>query len=366
MSKKLRNILFKLELEGNGIVNFDGAGQKTLWNKHADKFGLEKATHNNTKFAKHNWHENKMEVIISSDCLRHHLFTDEVRVHSPETVIENRILIPMIASPALIIRGYLALISEGTKTSLKRSSALCITEAKQTNDAISYLETHSRSGRKTQDDVKSDNTFFKEESVGDITYSAVGDINLKSLQFISCDEVFDRLALNPDYFEQYSELLKLKMPCFSSDMRYYQETQSVINIPEYGILLSPESIQFLVKDVLTRLINLKIRRAGAYAETSKLKLKFVYDIFDDKLNNTEGWVDATQENINNLVFDPEIFVTEYDKTESIKLRKDLQRQLDEQKENNKKKKDKADAERKEKKNKQEASVNLEGAENIKE
>lgn len=337
MSKKVKNILFKLDIKGNGVVNFDSGDQKYLWNKNAEKAGLEFISHNNVSFAKKNWYKNEdsieKKLIISSNCLRHNIFIDELEVYSPETAIDDHLLMSMIASPALISRGYMSL-TKG-ETSVKRSSALCITDAEQTNGAISSIQTFARSGAKTQDEAKSDNTFFKKETVGYVTYSAKGNIDLMKLQFISCDEVFDRLAFDPDFFEEYSQILRGYMPDFTSDIRYYQSNSSVINIPEYGVLLSPKNIQFLVKDLLKRMLRLSIRKTSAYAETDKLKFKLVYDVIEDKISNDEGWIELTEDIINNLEFEPEIFYTEMDGTESLLLRKSLTDKVNARKQKNK-------------------------------
>lgn len=329
MTKKVKNILFKLDIQGNGVVNYDSNDQKYLWNKNTEKAGVEFVKYDNVSFAKKRWYKNgdavEKKIIISSNCLRHYIFKNELEVYSPETAIDDHLLISMIASPALISRGYMSL-TKG-ETSVKRSTSLNITDAEQTNGAISTLDTFSRSGAKTQDESKSDNTFFKKETVGNIEYTTKGNIDLMNLQFISCDEVFDRMAFDPDFFEEYSQILRGYLPDFSSSLKYYKSNTSVIDIPEYGILLSPQNIQFLVKDLLKRMLRFSIRKASAYAETTSLKIKLVYDVVEDKINNNEGWTEVTEDVINNLEFDPEIFYTERDENESLLLRKSLSEKL---------------------------------------
>ena len=85
----------------------------------------------------------------------------------------------------------------------KKKSALTLTSAVQTNNALSSIEVGTTSGVKNTDENKSDNTLHYHETIGDITYLATGVIDLMQLQFVSMDEIFDRLALNSDYFNVY-------------------------------------------------------------------------------------------------------------------------------------------------------------------
>ena len=69
MTKKVKNILFKLDIQGNGVVNYDSNDQKYLWNKNAEKAGVEFVKYDNVSFAKKRWYKNgdaiEKKIIIS-------------------------------------------------------------------------------------------------------------------------------------------------------------------------------------------------------------------------------------------------------------------------------------------------------------
>jgi hypothetical protein len=337
--KKTKNILFRMELKGKGVVNFDSNDQKYLWNENTKNSGQERVSHNNVSFAKKRWYKNEdgsfdHKLIISSNCLRHYIFSDDTLYQSPNIINNANLLNSMIASPGLILRGYMFAEKDPAK-SIKRSSVLSITDAEQTNNSISSIETFARSGEKIVDENKSDTSFFKKETVGEITYEAIGAIDLMQMQFISCDQIFDRLALNPDTFEDYSNFLSTKLPNFNSKLSYYQIKGSAIELPEYGFILSKDNIVFLTKELLRRMINLKIRKSAAYAETINIQYKLVSDPFQDKLNNDDGWNTLTQESIDTLDFEPEDFYFEYDFAKAKELRLELEAKAKARKEANK-------------------------------
>lgn len=322
-----KNILIKADLVGNGIVNMDSNDQKFIFNGTDSHL---KSFYNNTSYAKKNFYRDvngklTYKLKISSDCLKHDMYKNEVIAQSPKIAIEDSILYSYIASPMAITRGYLF---ANKKETVKRTGALTICDAEQTNNAVSQLETFSRSGEKTSNDGetdKSDNTFYKKETIGDITYSTVGNINLDQLQFVSADQVFDRYAFNPDNFQLYKTFLSMRMKNFNSELGYYKNTISNIDIPEYGFKLSNENILDLVKETLKKLLSLNIKRKGAYAKVSNLKIKLVENPVTDLLSDDENWIELKSfEDIENLNFDVESFYNLFDLVESKKVRKSIE------------------------------------------
>jgi len=341
-NKKVKNILFKVELVGKGVVNYDSNDQKRLWNANTEGTGQERVNYDNVSFAKKRWYLNKVnnnydhKLIISSNCLRHHIFIDDVCFQSPNVINNEYLLLSMIASPASLLRGYL--FAANKEFPIKRSSSLNITDAEQITGSLSSIEIFNRSGEKTNDPNKSDTTLFKKETVGNISYEAVGNIDLMQMQFISCDQIFDRLAFNVDLFGNYLELLKKRLPSFNSKLGYYQIKNSIIEIPEYGFILSNEDIVELTKELLKRIYKLSIKKANAYAEVSKVKIKYVYDVFDNKINDDNGWIDLDSDTITNLNFESEYFYIEKEISEAKILRKKLEEEAIERKKRNEEKK----------------------------
>jgi hypothetical protein len=290
--RKAKNILFRMKLKGNGIVNFDSSDQKFMYN--GTNLNNMKTMHDNTSYAKKKFYRDGEKTLykisISSDCIRHDVFKEDVLFQSPNVINNEHLLYSFIASPASIIRGYLF---ANEKETLKRKGALCITDAEQTNNAVSTIETFSRSGLKNTDTEKTDNSFYKKEVVGDIEYAAIGNIDLMQLQFISCDQIFDRFSFNPDMYNIYKQFLKTKMPSFDSELGYYQIKGSVVELSEYGFKLNNDNVQILVRELFERLLKLNIRRKGAYAATAELEYKIVYDVIDDTYANEDGWIKIT-------------------------------------------------------------------------
>jgi hypothetical protein len=353
-----------MELKGRGVVNFDSNEQKYMWNNNTKKTGQEMVSHDNVNFAKNRWYKNEdgsfnHKLIVSSNCMRHNIFSDDTLFQSPNIINNSTLLNSMIATPGLLLRGYMFAEKDPAK-SIKRSSVLNITDAEQTNNAVSTIETFSRSGEKVVDENKSDITFYKKETVGEITYESIGSIDLMQMQFVSCDQLFDRLALNPDLFEDYSNFLSAKLPDFNSKLSYYQIKGSAIELPEYGFMLSKENIIFLTKELFKRLLNLKIRNASAYAETVNVQYKIITNPFEDKMNNNDGWVNLTEDGINSIDFEPENFYIEYNFAKAKELRLELEEKAKARKEANK---EEAAAKKEEAKRRREAKKKVAASEN---
>ena len=305
--KKAKNILFRMKLKGNGIVNFDSSDQKFMYN--GTNLNNMKTMHDNTSYAKKKFYRDgdktSYNISISSDCIRHDVFKDDVLFQSPNVINNEHLLYSFIASPASIIRGYLF---ANEKETLKRKGALCITDAEQTCNAISSIETFSRSGLKNTDIEKTDNSFYKKEVVGNIEYATIGNIDLMQLQFISCDQIFDRFSFNPDMYNIYKQFLKTKMPSFDSELGYYQINNSLIEISEYGFKMSNDNIQLLVRELFERLLKFNIKRKGAFVETAELEYKIVYDVIEDTLGSEEGWINiSNRADLTAITFETEDF-----------------------------------------------------------
>jgi hypothetical protein len=339
--EKVKSILFKVQLKGRGVVNYDSNDQRFIWNKNTAGNGQEKCDHDNVSFAKKRWYKNddgsfEKKLIISSNCLRHYLFENDTMFQSPNVLNNEALLYTMIANPGVITRGYMFADKECT---IKRTSVLGITDAEQTNNAVSTIETFTRSGEKTVDENKSDITFFKKETIGEIEYEAIGNIDLMQLKFVSCDQLFDRMAFNPDFFGIYSKILGSKIKNFNSELGYYQIKNSTIELPEYGFVFSKENIIDMVKETLTNILKLKITKSGAYADVVSVQYKFVIDPLKDRFNNENGWSELNLDVINDLDFVTEDFYVEYDSEKAKALRAELEEVVKRKKADNKAKAD---------------------------
>ena len=288
------------------------------------------------------------------------MYKKDIFAQSPNITHHDSILYSYIASPTSLVRGYMFANKEET---VKRKSALSMSDAEQTCMAMSQLETFSKSGEKTlnsEDSDKSDNTFFKQETVGEIKYESIGNIDLMALQFASSSQVFDRYSFNPEKFELFKEFLQTKMPNFNSELGYYQIKNSTINIPEYGFMLSNENVLFLVKETLSRFIKLEIKRRGGYASISGLQIKLVTNPTINTFNEKDGWINIkSQKDIDDLNFETEEFyeLCDLKKTEEIMEKvKEKVKLLKQKDKDDKIKKDEKKSEQKKKKNEKNISA----------
>lgn len=345
----VKNILLKLELEGQGIVNYDSNDQKWV----LDQTPLRNnGKHSNVSYAKKNFYKDENDKLfykikISSDSLKHDMFKGDVIAQTPNIAYHSTLLYNYMASPLSLIRGYL--FTE--KETFKRKGAITLCDAEQTCDAISSINVFSRSGEKKEGKVddKGDTTFYSKETVGKIKYESIGNIDLMGLQFISCDSVFDRYSFNPDYYNLYKQFLCQKIPNFNSELGYYQQRNSSIEIPEYGVLLNEENVVYLVKESLKRLLAINIKRKDSYAKVVSLKIKWVEKPNQERFNNEDNWITiSSDEDIDKLDFEPYMFysLVDYDKAKKdrMEIEKEIEKAL-------KDKKKKSDTDKKPKKSK---------------
>lgn len=329
--KKVKSILFKVEMDGEGIVNFDSGDQKFI-NKQTDLKGH--LIYNNVSYAKKNYYAAGLDdkgnpkldykIKISADCLRHEIFSKYTVSQTPNLIHSKPLLLSYIASPVSVLRGYLF---ANTRETIKRKGAITLTDMEQTNNAVSFVETFSRSGKKdsdTDDDV-SDTSFFKKERVGKITYAGRGVIDLSELQFVSTDAIFDRYAFNPDDFAIYKSLMNSHLDDnFTSELGYYNMASNVDKLPEFGYKFSNTNILKLVKIFMSDLRRAQIKRNTGIANVTKVQYKFVYDVLEDTFNNPDNWISLdTQVDIDAIDFETIDTYVEHDYAAAEKLREDL-------------------------------------------
>jgi hypothetical protein len=351
---KTKNILFRFNLEGRGIVNFDDAGvQKWLVNQ-GDKIkgmlprnGSGKYTENITLGKKSFFMDDEgnlgYKLKISENSLRHAIFKDDVYLQSPSIMHNQPLLYSYIASPMGLLRGYSFMTKHNSGETLKKKSPVTITDAIQSNNAKSSVEVQVKSGEKTTqesaDDAKDTSLFYK-ETAGDMEYNAKGVIDLMELQFVSGDKIFDRYAFNPDYYEMYSKLLAASVPGFDAKLGYYTISNSVQKLPEYGVLLSNENVVSLVREFFKRLLSTSIKRKGSFASVTNVQIKLVDNVINGGFTNNEGWVDLNLEGVEGLNFDTQMFYDEADFDEVKKLKTMMDEAKKASKEAGKKKKSK--------------------------
>lgn len=323
----VRSILFRLGIAGNGIVNFDSTDQKFIYNGEAKS--NKKTRFDNVSYGKKSFSRDEDgnlidKIKISSNSIKHQLFSDDLVAHNPNVMHNSALFMNYIASPAAIVRGYLFTVRD--RSSYKKKSPLIMTDAIQSCNAISTLEVCTRSGEKKMEDSEtSDTTLFYKESVGEIKYKSTGIIDLKELQFVSCDQTMDRYSFNPDHFEIYKKFLSSRMDGVEDlELGYYKLVNSIVNLSEQGFLLSKEQLNFIVKMILKKLLALHITRRGAFAMTESLQIKFVTNPLVDTFTSQDNWVDITsEESIDAIDFEPMFFYGKVSDEEENALRNEI-------------------------------------------
>ena len=318
--EKTKQILFQVELEGNGIVNYDSLQQKWVYKAYENSVGVNKfSPYKNVKYAKKNFYVDSNNVLhekikISRDTLVKAIYEDNIIAHLPSITLYDTVFYNYLSSPASIMRGWLFASKTG---GLKRKGCVSMIDAEQTSDTISHMETFAKqeyrpekdaSESKNEDD-KGEANFFTSETCGDITYRTEGSIDLEFLQFISADHLLDRLNINPDKFDLFKSYYEQRFGKSDIKLDYYQTKTSIIDMSERGILLPEEHVKIIVKDFFERLTKLNIKRRNAYVRVKSVKIKLVNNPLTDTMTSSDGWIDLNTTPIDDIQYSIHEFYT---------------------------------------------------------
>lgn len=318
---KTREILFKLNLRGNGIVNFDSVQQKYLLSKYGN--WNENYKNDNLKFSKKSFHVSKDEngkdkltynLKIDSTCLRHAVFENDCKISNVKVTMNDELLAYYVSSFVGIARGYMFSVKD--KLILTRSSALTICSAEEVSGALPYMEVHSNyctdgTTKKEEKVDKKKTSLYYSENVGNVYYETMGAIDLTKLQFMSCDPQFGRVCFKDEWIEGDDSLFAKvfnehygKVPY---EVGYFNTNTGTYKseLAEYGVKFDEEFVKYLLKNLLVRIATININRATGFANACGLQCKVVTDgfsTFDDK-----GWVNIeNEEDIDTFIKEIEI------------------------------------------------------------
>lgn len=316
-----KSIEFKITLEGNGVVQYDG-NDKDLGSKNSKSgiFGFQK--YNNINYAKGDFEatgevgENGKPIIkkilkISADGLRHAIHVNSMFAHAPNIFLSSKSRLHFFASLDALLRGYLSVT-----TNERKSSAYALSSA-QDRDAVTALELFSNSSAKisgTSDDVSDTSLFFR-ETTGKTKYESTGYLDIDSLRFISVSDIFGRRAVADDSVDTFRRILSKNIGSEVDEAKYWRRGNS-IDIPERGIILTDEQVHKLVVYLFTLMSEMNIVKSqSGYAKTSKIEIKPIGIPTRDFSN---GYVSLFKEN----VFDESIIPSEYHNS-WIEIQKDV-------------------------------------------
>jgi hypothetical protein len=163
---------------------------------------------------------------------------------------------------------------------------------------------------------------FKESIGGLVTYEFQGAIDISELQFISLSQIYDRLAVDPNYLEYYIQALEATLGSKVSAKAFYTKTTATNGLPEEGILLTPEQVKVLVVAFFTRLLDLEIfRGANGRAWLESLEIIPKQSGLDF---NKKGFAVKSAEDVRKNIGEPHTFYTEYNEANALKLYEDIE------------------------------------------
>ena len=265
MSKQLSTIKIQATTKGQGIVNFDSIGQqaiitdtKTISLPRDNQGKVPKCL----KIAKASYCKNEDGSItrilkVSAQCLRQAIYNVK---HNPNIMYSSALFNDFISSMVAIVLGYMYADKRGTA---KRKSPLTVTDAKEISGAIPTFNTHSNSGD------RNDTSLYYVEEVGDTSFETTLLLDLPELKHIVLSDTYGRNSVFPDGEEALKAKLREKYGEISEG--YYRMEGEDGSVPEYGAELSDEAVVAIVKDLISRIKQLRISRANGYLEFDSLK-----------------------------------------------------------------------------------------------
>lgn len=265
LNKNIKSITFKVTLNGEGGINWEGSnGNKEAFVKAMKDAGMDPNVTaqyvKNIKWHKANYYNRDGKLVrvlkISADCIRHQMGC----VKNSTITLMDSIWAEYLASNEALVRGYL-FPKEGDTTT-KRKSPLSVTDAEETSGAVSMIESKSASG------VRNDTSYFQQETFGKTVWEFEVTINLSELQFISVSDIFDRRAI-PRHLEN---IVLGKLRDLYGDVKdgYYAMKNASVDTPEYGYMLPNSAVRSLVAWYAETLKDINITKATSYAKFASM------------------------------------------------------------------------------------------------
>ena len=163
---------------------------------------------------------------------------------------------------------------------------------------------------------RGENSIHNVERIGDTSYTAKGLLDFKELQFVSCDDKYDRCAINESLFNEnglddnavpLKDKIKENIPSFSQDeIGSYRLVNGIGYNSERGFLFSNEDMLNMTKWLFRQISKLSINNATGFARINKLSYRFIYEnssFLEGDINKSE-WINVnSQDDIESINFD---------------------------------------------------------------
>ncbi|MGD7033452.1 type I-Fv CRISPR-associated protein Cas7fv [Methylotuvimicrobium buryatense] len=306
----IKSVDFKIKALGYGVVNWNGSPNLTIIDdgkyKNVTNHSMPKLRgYSNIKEYDDNgvgkfYHHpeavdfSKVQLYISQNCIRHHLFRGEpYNLNSPKLITDT---IDLLCSLTGLIRGYVI-----PKNENKRTSPLLITDFVDQLRNGNY-EQMGRSGSKEKGETKSgkdaSNALFSKTTFGETKYEAYGSISIELLQFIPLCADFGRQAMivNNDQegqgvaekLEAYIQSLSGNKDVKATYHHNYVRKGAIFDEGEQGVLLNDAACDVLVNQTLELIENLSIRQAKGYMYVDSVKVDYNSGTGKDMMRIKQG------------------------------------------------------------------------------
>lgn len=281
---KVNKISLILEIEGKGLVNYNG--------DRPPKRYLGQMIHNGKvvktgSFGKENLYleevvdsDGKKTTIevskkkISDNLLRKEIMGDENSVNAHKLSTIQSLRIAYISQDNVIARGFMYAPKNDKEKekelSFKRKGAIIVTAAEQTSGTVCGLETRTREGERDE------NSLHFKETCGSITYQSEIIFDIKQMHFISIDDNYDRMSMTEKDVPGFIKHIDSRYGEGNAVFGNWGTTHLNV-IGEQGVLLSPKVVSNIVREVIKGVLAINITRAGSYAKTSGVKISLGYE-----------------------------------------------------------------------------------------
>jgi len=304
--KDIRKIAIRANYVGDGVVQTDSESQKNLIGK-CKNIDLKILKNDNVSFAKKNFFvkdgELQYKLKVTGDCYKNVIRDNIQRVTSQVTKSSDILTAILMSQPLNLMTGWCAM--EGGTNGVTKSSSLKFMDIRQNDDTISHLEVYNSTDLVSQTST----SLHYLESIGEINYVQKGsEIDLKNLQFMLNDALWNKLSVPTNIEEKLIEQLKLTLPNFNQKFTYYKYNDSIKTnfLINRGILFTNEQVIFIVKDFLKRFLLSNLKKRNSFIKPIKIEIKLISNPEDDEMkdNPTNPWITLTSiDDIDNLNFE---------------------------------------------------------------
>lgn len=295
----IKSVDFKIKAYGHGVVNWNGSTElktlidgswKTVTNHNMPKLRgyTNKKLISNDKGEKFETLKEATEVnfddtplYISQNCIRYHLFKDDVINWQHPQIHEN--VDKILCSMTGLLRGYVI-----PKNENKRTSPLLLTDFLELGKKGNF-EQLGRAGSKEKQETKSgkdkSNSLFSKTTFGDTEYIAYGSINIEQLQFIALSNDFGQEAIQittdkegialAEKIENYIKTLDFAHGDIKATYHNnFVRKGTIFAEGQKGILLNEDAIDTLVKQMLNMIENLGFSQAKGYVYVESVEVDY--------------------------------------------------------------------------------------------